>query len=155
MAAVLAAALAAPAVTMASGGVTPKFDQWQDKPIKHIVIIFGENISFDHYFATYPNAANRPGESPFHADPDTPSVNGLHAALLTSNPNLTAANGDGAANPFRLSPSQAWTASQNHDYMPEQMAFDMGLMDLFPSNTGTPDGATMKPSGLTATTGLT
>jgi phospholipase C len=24
-------------------------------PIKHLVIIFQENISFDHYFATYPN----------------------------------------------------------------------------------------------------
>ncbi len=35
------------------------------------------------------------------------------------------------------------------------MAFDKGLMDLFPLNVGTPDNATMKPSGLTATTGLT
>ena len=26
--------------------------------IKHIVVIFGENVSFDHYFATYPVAAN-------------------------------------------------------------------------------------------------
>jgi len=25
-------------------------------PIKHLVIIFQENVSFDHYFATYPNA---------------------------------------------------------------------------------------------------
>ena len=25
-------------------------------PIKHVVIIFQENISFDHYFATYPKA---------------------------------------------------------------------------------------------------
>ena len=27
-------------------------------PIKHLVIIFDENISFDHYFGTYPNALN-------------------------------------------------------------------------------------------------
>ncbi len=27
-------------------------------PIKHLVVIFQENISFDHYFATYPNARN-------------------------------------------------------------------------------------------------
>ena len=27
-------------------------------PIKHVVVIFGENISFDHYFGTYPLAAN-------------------------------------------------------------------------------------------------
>ena len=25
-------------------------------PIKHLVVIFNENISFDHYFGTYPNA---------------------------------------------------------------------------------------------------
>jgi phospholipase C len=29
-------------------------------PIKHLVIIFQENISFDHYFGTYPNALNLP-----------------------------------------------------------------------------------------------
>ena len=28
--------------------------------IKHVVVIFGENESFDHYFGTYPNAANPP-----------------------------------------------------------------------------------------------
>lgn len=26
-------------------------------PIKHVVVIFQENVSFDHYFATYPVAA--------------------------------------------------------------------------------------------------
>ena len=31
-------------------------------PIKHLVIIFQENETFDHYFGTYPNAANPPGE---------------------------------------------------------------------------------------------
>jgi len=25
-------------------------------PIKHLIIIFNENVSFDHYFATYPKA---------------------------------------------------------------------------------------------------
>src|ERR1700748_3615358 len=105
-------------------------DKHTATPIKHLVIIYGENISFDHYFGTYPNAANLSGERPFHAVAGTPSVNGLKGALLTSNPNLNAANGAGATNPIRLSPAQAWTASQNHDYMPEQMAFDKGLMDL-------------------------
>src|SRR5215471_19116279 len=38
----------------ASGGTTT--------PIKHLVVIFDENISFDHYFGTYPNAANPAGE---------------------------------------------------------------------------------------------
>jgi phospholipase C len=41
-------------------------------PIKHLVIIFNENRSFDHYFATYPDAGNPPGEIPFKADPRTP-----------------------------------------------------------------------------------
>ena len=36
-------------------------------PIKHVVVIFGENISFDHYFATYPNAANPASEPSFFA----------------------------------------------------------------------------------------
>ena len=31
-------------------------------PIEHVVVLFPENISFDHYFGTYPNAANGPGE---------------------------------------------------------------------------------------------
>jgi hypothetical protein len=38
-------------------------------PIKHLVIIFQENVSFDHYFATYPRAANPPGEPAFTAAP--------------------------------------------------------------------------------------
>jgi phospholipase C len=31
-------------------------------PIKYVVVIFGENVSFDHYFGTYPFAANVPGQ---------------------------------------------------------------------------------------------
>jgi phospholipase C len=27
-------------------------------PIKNLVVIFQENVSFDHYFGTYPNATN-------------------------------------------------------------------------------------------------
>ena len=27
-------------------------------PIKHLVVVFNENRSFDHYFGTYPNALN-------------------------------------------------------------------------------------------------
>ena len=30
-------------------------------PIKHLVVIFNENISFDHYFGTYPHATNPAG----------------------------------------------------------------------------------------------
>ena len=31
-------------------------------PIKHVVVIFQENVSFDHYFGTYPDATNPAGE---------------------------------------------------------------------------------------------
>ena len=34
-------------------------------PIKHLIVIFQENISFNHYFATYPYAKNSPGEPSF------------------------------------------------------------------------------------------
>jgi phospholipase C len=107
-------------------------------PIKHLVVIFNENRSFDHYFATYPNAGNPPGEIPFKAKPHTPVVNNLaNANLLVNNPNDTnPANGTGAANPFRLDRTQANTRSQNHAYTPEQQAYDNGKADLFPEFTG-------------------
>jgi phospholipase C len=105
--------------------------------IQHIVVIFQENVAFDHYFATYPKAANPPGEPAFHARPHTPKIDGLSGKLLTANPNfLNKANGPGAVNPFRLDRSEAATADQNHAYTPEQKAFDHGRMDLFPEFTG-------------------
>jgi phospholipase C len=114
-------------------------------PIEHLVIIFQENVSFDHYFATYPVALNPPGEPFFRAEEDTPSVNGLgtlvegapSGVLLTDNPNANNhANDPNAINPFRLGRSQAPTCDQDHNYGHEQLAFDQGLMDLFPLNTG-------------------
>jgi phospholipase C len=92
-------------------------------PIKHIVVIFDENVSFDHYFATYPNATNPAGEPGFIPAPGTPSVNGLSGPLLTNNPN--------SDNPARLDRSQAVTCDQDHAYGAEQQAADAGLMDQF------------------------
>ncbi len=46
-------------------------------PIKHLVVIVQENHSFDADFATYPFAANPPGQPAFRPRPGTPSVNGL------------------------------------------------------------------------------
>lgn len=122
-------------------------------PIEHLVIVFQENVSFDHYFGTYPNAANPPGEPAFHAADGTPTVNGYSPALLTHNPNLNPLNASGATNPFRLDRSQAVTADQDHDYDAEQKAFDQGAMDLFPFNVGTP-GPPPSGGGITSTTGL-
>jgi phospholipase C len=112
-------------------------DHFTATPIKHLVVIFQENRSFDHYFATYPVAADPPGEIPFRAGRGTPTVNNLVTAhLLTNNPNLNPANGSGATNPFRLDRTQASTADQNHAYTPEQQAYDNGKADLFPKYTG-------------------
>ena len=127
-------------------------------PIQHIVVIFQENVSFDHYFATYPHATNPQGQPAFTALEDTPTVNGLTASMLSLNPNsMNAANGKGASNPFRLDRSQAATADQNHNYTPEQAAIHQGLMDLFPAQVGVagppPTAALASTQG--ATTGLT
>src|ERR1700742_2854972 len=120
----LAAAAAATAVGLTTAhAASPLPLAPSTTPIKHVVVIFGENESFDHYFGTYPNATNPAGEPHFDAAPNTPSVNGLNDTLLTNNPN--------SANPKRLDRSQAVTCSQNHAYGPEQQAFDQGLMDKF------------------------
>ena len=128
--------------------------------VKHVVVIFDENVSFDHYFATYPMATNPTGEPAFTAATGTPTPDGLSGTLLTANPNSTnAKNGAGATNPFRLDRAQAATADQDHNYGPEQMAFDNGAMDLFPDSVGNPDTATTGTSTgappIAETTGLT
>jgi len=107
-------------------------DRDDDRAIEHLIVIYQENVSFDHYFATYPKAANPSGKPAFHARPGTPSVNGLNNPLLHANPNAT--------QPFRLDRSQIVTCDQNHDYMPEQQAFDKGLMDKFVEFAGTGSG---------------
>src|SRR5271168_3046424 len=127
-------------------------------PIKHVIVIFQENVSFDHYFATYPHAANPAGEPAFTALPGTPQIDGLSGALLTANPNASnPGNGQGAANPFRLDRTQAVTADQEHNYRAEQMAYDGGKMDLFPKSVGSADGPRVPgiKTGIPSTTGLT
>ncbi|SPF34535.1 Phosphoesterase (modular protein) [Candidatus Desulfosporosinus infrequens] len=104
-------------------------------PIQHVVVLFQENESFDHYFGTYPVATNPAGEPPFYAAPGTPTVNGLSAALLTNNPN--------SANPQRFDRSQAHTADYDHGYTSEQKSFDGGLMDKFVQIDGRGDAGVM------------
>ncbi|HEY0535495.1 MAG TPA: alkaline phosphatase family protein [Actinoplanes sp.] len=91
-------------------------------PIQHVVVIFDENISFDHYFGTYPKAANTDGTR-FVAAPHTPAVNGLTPQLLKHNPN--------AYNPARLTHEQALTCDQDHSYANEQKAYDGAKADKF------------------------
>jgi phospholipase C len=105
--------------------------------IKHLVVIFDENVSYDHYFGTYPYAQNPPGEPSFLARASTPASNGLYNSigsngptgpLLTSNPN--------GSNPLRLDRNDPLTCDQDHDYTAEQLAADHGAEDAYPANTG-------------------
>ena len=99
--------------------------------IHHLVVILQENVSFDHYFGTYPHAANIDGQ-PFTALPGTPTVDGLTPELLTNNPNK--------GSPMRLGgPAQQVTCSQDHEYTAEQKAFRGGAMDQFTENTEVSD----------------
>ena len=98
-------------------------------------MIFQENVSFDHYFATYPYAANTDG-TPFTAKPGTPIVNGLFpGGLLDHNPNTWNVPGP-TAQPFRLGPAQAATCDQGHGYLQEQQSYSAGLMNRFPDTVG-------------------
>jgi phospholipase C len=113
-----------------------------------VVVIFQENVSFDHYFGTYPKAANTSGQQ-FTAAKSTGSVNGLANTkgaggvgnLLTNNPNK---DSDGnQVNPRRLDPANindVLTCDQDHGYGDEQKAFDGGLMDKFPTTVATTKG---------------
>jgi phospholipase C len=109
-------------------------------PIKHLVVIFQENVSFDHYFGTYPKVLNPVGEPAFTVKRSTPTVNGLSTALLTHNPNLS--------NPQRLSRAQALTCDQDHGYTAEQAAMDHGAVDRYVQNTSATTGTPKHPSTL-------
>ncbi|MBV8828747.1 MAG: alkaline phosphatase family protein [Acidobacteriaceae bacterium] len=111
-------------------------------PIKYVVVIFDENISFDHYFGTYPNAlypqgqpvsAQFPaGESPFSPLPATPVPNALSSTLLNRNPN--------GINPFRLDRSMASTCDNSNAYKVEQQAYNLGLVNMFTLTSATGAG---------------
>ena len=100
-------------------------------PIKHLIVIFQENISFDHYFGSYPYAKNPLGEPSFLALPDTPSINGLTKALLNNNTNLV--------DPFRMNKQDVKTVAScdnNHTYTAIQKSYNGGLMDKFVESSG-------------------
>src|SRR5215472_4033663 len=71
----------APATAPASDYVVPN----TATPIKHLVVIFDENVSFDHYFGTYPFAANSDGTT-YTAAKGTPNVNGLYTKITKNGP---------------------------------------------------------------------
>ena len=70
-------------------------------PIKHVVVIFQENVSFDHYFATYPHATQ----------PNWPTgvsrpARHTHASTIAHRRLLDKKNPN-SAQPFRLDLTQA------------------------------------------------
>jgi len=143
-------ALSGSAFGQASSGHPAANPSWGNTttPIKHLVVIYQENVSFDHYFGTYPKAANTSGQ-PFHAKGGTPKANTLAdtkgaggaGTLLTNNPNKDAAGKQ--TNPRRLDPANindVVTCDQDHDYNDEQKAFDGGAMDKFITTVGTSGG---------------
>ncbi len=81
----LCLATSASAVASATPGAHPATGTRIGSPITHLVVIFQENVSFDHYFGTYPHAANTDGRK-FHARPGTPSVNGLTRGAADQQP---------------------------------------------------------------------
>jgi phospholipase C len=116
----------------ASGSGVDDDEHGERTPIRHVVVIFQENVSFDHYFATYPHAQNSDGSN-FVANPGTPLANGLFpGGLLTQNPN--------SVQPFRLGHGEAVTCDQDHNYRDEQKAFNSGLMNRFPETVGVGPG---------------
>ena len=127
------AAAVVAALGVATGGGMPQARaSTTATPIERVVVIFQENVSFDHYFGTYPRAQNNSGETPFKAKGNTPKrINNLltpldvtndfrrlrNVDLIHNNPNANPnAPVDGppfndgkASNPIRLSPAQALT----------------------------------------------
>jgi phospholipase C len=122
--AALALGAGAYAVAQADSDVAPP----AATPIEHVVVLFGENESFDHYFGTYPDATNPAGQPVFTANGAEPAIDGLTVPLRTANPN--------ARNPQRIDRSVPVTCDHNHNYGAEQKAFNGGLMNKFVENTG-------------------
>ncbi|HEY1457697.1 MAG TPA: alkaline phosphatase family protein, partial [Solirubrobacteraceae bacterium] len=125
--------------TMGTLGLAPAYadsPKPTSTPIKHVVVIFQENVSFDHYFGTYPHASNGDGQ-PFKAAKNTPAVDGLspatdasipaalqHSAnLLFSNPNASQpARLDSSATGLAGSAGGQLTCDQDHNYSDEQQS---------------------------------
>ena len=131
-------------------------------PIKHLVVIFQENVSFDHYFGTYPNGGQhrRPAvrRRAGHAGRRRPAAGDRRVAagracgtatdLLTEQPERVAAAA-ARQQPHgrcRAAPGGQLTCDQDHNYSDEQQAFDGGQMDQFVQSVGT-GGRARRPFG--------
>ena len=83
-------------------------DDAQGIPIKHFIYIIQENITFDHYFGTYPGADGIPKDLKLSYEPDGPKVYA----------------------PFHLH-STSIPHDLNHSWQAAHVAYDDGKMDGF------------------------
>src|SRR4051812_37788862 len=125
----VAASLAATAGILAVASADSAEPPAPTSPIKHVVVIFGENHSFDYFFATYPTATNPPGDPAFTGSIGSQTIDNLATANLLGN------NNPNSQKPRRLSRSEAVTCGFDHNYGAEQKAFNGGAMNAFPQNT--------------------
>ena len=113
-------------------------------PIKHVILVTLENVSFDNMFGTYPIAQNLPGEIPFFPLPGTKVPDNLLTIdpltgtnYLTNNRNV-GQNGTGHVNPQRLAPDQELTNFESNGYTRTQIDVHNGLMDHYVLGQKTP-----------------
>ncbi len=89
-------------------------DQGTHSPIKHTIILFQENISFDHYFGTYGHGAN-----------------GIPAGVQLTHTSSTGTK-YGPYSPTKLDgQTQAYTCDVDHGYADMIQMADHGLMDKY------------------------
>jgi phospholipase C len=80
----------------------------KDIPVKHFIYIIQENITFDHYFGTYPGADGFPKDLKLSYEPDGPKIYA----------------------PFHLH-STSIPHDLNHSWQAAHVAYDDGKMDGF------------------------
>lgn len=112
-------------------------------PIKHVILILSENVSFDNMFGTYPIAQNTDG-IPFFPLPGTEVPDNLLTIdpltggnYLTTNRNV-GQTGVGKVNPQRLAYNQVLTNFESNGYTRLQLDVNNGLMNHFVLNQTTP-----------------
>jgi phospholipase C len=108
----LVAPFASPMVSFAQSN-----DASTNTPIKHTIVIYQENRSFDNYFGTYPTA---PG---FHALPGTPTVNNIPPGSMNLDANGNPHSPQNLDNTLK-------TKDVDHGYNDMIKGYDNGKMDM-------------------------
>jgi phospholipase C len=88
--------------------INVRADGAKDIPVKHFIYIIQENITFDHYFGTYPGADGFPKDLKLSYLPDGPRI----------------------YTPFHLHNTSVWH-DLNHSWQAAHVAYNDGKMDGF------------------------